>query len=452
MRKKWIAFGLAMMLALQPTTLFASEEDESHLEELEEQKSEVENKESEADEELSETQKRVDEYIEVLEELDGEISEKEASIRELDGEIEENLALLEQTKQELENAKDNEAIWYQKLKLRMKAVYESGQINYLEILLQAGSMSDLFSKAEYSRDLAKYDQEILTHLGDAKEEVTVKEMEVAQEEAILEANRAKEEEERQALQEVKKKKEKELKKLEADKEALELYIQELEEQEKALTEEITATAARIEEARRAAEEAARKAAEEEARKKREAEEAERKKREEEERQRQEEESQEEPQQEEEEEEESMYEEESEPEDTGEEEEPYEEPSYEEPSGSVSLSWPLPGYYSISCYYGNGHRGIDIPAPSGTSICAAAGGTVITASYNGSYGNYVAIAHGNGYVTLYAHASALNCSAGDYVGAGQVIAFVGTTGYSTGNHLHFEVQIDGGLANPLSYVG
>ena len=72
MRKKWIAFGLAMMLALQPTALFASEDDESHLEELEEQKSEVESKETEADAELSETQARVDEYIEVLAELDGE--------------------------------------------------------------------------------------------------------------------------------------------------------------------------------------------------------------------------------------------------------------------------------------------------------------------------------------------------------------------------------------------
>ncbi len=449
MRTKWIAFGLALLLALQPTVLFASE-DESHLEELEEQKSEVESKESEADEELSETQARVDEYIAALEELDTQISEKESAIRELDAEIEENLALLEKTKQELEDARDNEAVWYQKLKLRMRAVYESGQINYLEILLQAGSMSDLFSKAEYTRDLAQYDQEILVNLGEAKEEVTAKEMEVTEQEAILEADRAKEEEKRQELQEVKGKKEKELKKLEEDKEALELYIQELEQQREELAGEIAETAARIEEARRKAEEEARRAAEEEARKQREAEEAERK--------RQEEERQQQQQEEEAEEESQPEEEESQPEEeeTGgyeeEEEDDYEEPSYEEPSGSVSLSWPLPGYYSLSCYYGNGHRGIDIPAPSGTAICAAAGGTVITASYNGSYGNYVAIAHGNGYVTLYAHASALNCSAGDYVGAGQVIAYVGTTGYSTGNHLHFEVQIDGGLANPLSYVG
>ncbi|MCR5004807.1 MAG: peptidoglycan DD-metalloendopeptidase family protein [Clostridiales bacterium] len=444
MRRKWIAFGLAMMLALQPTVMFASD-DESHLEELEEQKSEVESKESEADEKLSETQARVDEYITALEELDSQISEKETAIRELDAEIEENLALLEQTKQELEDARDNEAVWYQKLKLRMKAVYESGQINYLEILLQAGSMSDLFSKAEYTRDLAQYDQEILVNLGEAKEQVTAKEMEVTQQEAILEADRAKEEEQRQELQEVKDKKEKELKKLEEDKEALELYIQELEEQREELAGEIAETAARIEEARRKAEEEARRAAEEEARKQREAEEAERKRQEEERQQQQEEESEEEYQPEE---EDSQYEEE----DTGGDDDYEEEPYYEEPSGSVSLSWPLPGYYSLSCYYGNGHRGIDIPAPSGTAICASAGGTVITASYNGSYGNYVAIAHGNGYVTLYAHASALNCSAGDYVGAGQVIAYVGTTGYSTGNHLHFEVQIDGGLANPLSYVG
>ena len=139
-----------------------------------------------------------------------------------------------------------------------------------------------------------------------------------------------------------------------------------------------------------------------------------------------------------------------------------EDSYDDyDSGSYNgggLYWPVPGYAHLTTYFGEAdaiyglpHRGIDVAAPGGTPIVAAESGTVITAGWNGSYGNYIAISHGAGVVTLYAHCSALYVSYGDYVSAGQTIAAVGTTGDSTGNHLHFEVQVNGGLANPLSYT-
>lgn len=122
-------------------------------------------------------------------------------------------------------------------------------------------------------------------------------------------------------------------------------------------------------------------------------------------------------------------------------------------------WPLNGYTSVSSGFGwrtlNGvrdyHRGIDIPAPSGTPIHASNGGTVVTATGHGSYGNYVVINHGGGKSTLYAHMSAIGCSVGQTVSQGQVIGYVGTTGYSTGNHLHIEVRIDGVANNPLNYL-
>ena len=122
-------------------------------------------------------------------------------------------------------------------------------------------------------------------------------------------------------------------------------------------------------------------------------------------------------------------------------------------------WPLNGYTSISSGFGwrtlggvsDYHRGIDIPAPSGTPIHAANGGTVVTATGHGSYGNYVVINHGGGKSTLYAHMSAIGCSVGQTVSQGQVIGYVGTTGYSTGNHLHIEVRIDGVANNPLNYL-
>jgi len=99
-----------------------------------------------------------------------------------------------------------------------------------------------------------------------------------------------------------------------------------------------------------------------------------------------------------------------------------------------------------------HKGLDIAASNGTSIQAVADGTVDYAQYNsGGYGNLVIISHGNGVQTYYAHCSKLFVSEGDTVSAGDVIAAVGSTGNSTGNHLHFEIRIDGNQVNPQNYV-
>lgn len=119
-----------------------------------------------------------------------------------------------------------------------------------------------------------------------------------------------------------------------------------------------------------------------------------------------------------------------------------------------LKFPLPAdVWEISCPYGKGgHMGVDLRAPYGTPIMAAAGGTVTLAAVYRNYGNCVIIDHGNGVSTLYAHASSLCVRAGDKVSAGDVIALVGSTGYSTGNHLHFEVHIGENRVNPQPYIG
>lgn len=127
------------------------------------------------------------------------------------------------------------------------------------------------------------------------------------------------------------------------------------------------------------------------------------------------------------------------------------------AGDLSFRWPLPGYSMITSGYGprwgSYHTGIDISGGGvyGSSIVAAEAGTVILASSHYSYGNYVIVDHGGGYTTLYAHMSSIGCSVGDYVSKGQTIGYVGSTGNSTGPHLHFEVRINGSHQNPSSFV-
>lgn len=124
------------------------------------------------------------------------------------------------------------------------------------------------------------------------------------------------------------------------------------------------------------------------------------------------------------------------------------------TGDLSFSWPLAGYgyESITQYYGNnGHRGLDIGIPYGTPIYASESGQVISAEYHWSWGNNVLIWHNDTYSTRYAHCSSLAVSAGEYVQKGQVIGYAGSTGNSTGNHLHFEVYQNGDRVNPSNFV-
>lgn len=133
------------------------------------------------------------------------------------------------------------------------------------------------------------------------------------------------------------------------------------------------------------------------------------------------------------------------------------PSYQ----GGKFAWPVPSTHSISSSYGYRihpitgnkklHAGIDIPGQAGDTVVAAESGTVIVAEYSSSYGNYVIIDHGSGLTTLYAHNTSLNVRAGQKVQRGQQIARVGTTGLSTGNHLHFEVRVNGSTVDPMGYL-
>lgn len=130
-----------------------------------------------------------------------------------------------------------------------------------------------------------------------------------------------------------------------------------------------------------------------------------------------------------------------------------------PSESGFL-WPLTNYNTLSSLFGNrkhpitgkpnNHTGIDIPAPKGTPILAAKSGVVSISTKNSSYGNYVVVSHSDGTSTLYAHMSARSVKEGQTVTQGQKLGEVGTTGSSTGNHLHFEIRVNGNRVDPVNY--
>ena len=123
--------------------------------------------------------------------------------------------------------------------------------------------------------------------------------------------------------------------------------------------------------------------------------------------------------------------------------------------SIGLIKPISGTVTsrFGSRWGSNHKGIDIGAAKGTKIKASAGGTVVTSSYgyNGGYGNYVVISHGNGIETAYGHCSELYVKVGQKVSQGDVIAAVGNTGRSYGNHLHLEIRVNGVAQNPQNYL-
>lgn len=123
------------------------------------------------------------------------------------------------------------------------------------------------------------------------------------------------------------------------------------------------------------------------------------------------------------------------------------------ASSAGMIWPVNGTFTsgFGPRWGRMHEGIDIAVPTGTPVAAAASGTVISSGWGGGYGNLVVIDHGGGVATAYAHNTRLIVSSGQAVGQGSIIAYAGSTGNSTGPHVHFEVRINGQATDPLPYL-
>lgn len=358
---------------------------------------------------LEEEKKKTEETIQELEklkadtesyvkELDGELARLDDELSSLDSRITDKEADIEETKAQLEEAKKTEEEQYASMKLRIKYMYEKGDTSYLDLLLESGSMSEMLNRAEYIQQISSYDRKKLTEYGEIKEKI-------ADDEEKLEA----EHEELLALQEQTKAKQDSVEKLVGEKSReLQKYQNQISANESQLASyqaDIEAQENKIQQI-----EAELKRQEEEARKK--------------------------------------------AQEKGEE---YKTVSI----GNISFIWPCPSSSRITSGFGgrssptegasSNHKGIDIGASSGSDIVAAADGTVTISTYSYSAGNYIMINHGGGVSTVYMHCSKLLVSVGETVKKGQVIAKVGSTGYSTGPHLHFGVRVNGAYVNPSQYV-
>lgn len=323
-------------------------------------------------------------------ELDGNLSDIQAKINELKALIETKEQEITEKEAELETALATQQAQYEAMKSRIKFMYEKGDSLALEVFFDSESFGEMLNKADYIEMLSGYDRKKLDEYVEYANYVALCKESLEEEKSVLDEAKAAQEEEEASLNELIATKEQEIYQVSSDIQNKEAAIKEYEADIAAQNETISALEKAV------AEERARLAAEQG----------------------------------------RKY------------------------DGGV-FTWPAPSYTRISDDYGNRmhpvlgiqkfHNGIDMAAPGGTPILAAYDGKVVAADYSSSMGNYVMIDHGDSLYTIYMHASALYVSKGQEVSKGAKIAAVGTTGRSTGNHLHFSVRLNGSYVNPWSYL-
>lgn len=340
--------------------------------------------------ELEQSKSDLNAYVEQFDAQLGSIQDKIAEYNNL---ILQKEFEIEITTEELNDAIVKQEEQYAAMKKRIKFMYEKGNTLYMELIFSATSLSDTMNKADYIEALSAYDREQLDEYVRTREMIALcKEELEAQKEVLDEAKLA----------------------VEAEEASVNMLIAEKEAQIVSVSEDISTKEAAIKEyedmiAAENAEIAALEKAVAEEKAKLAAENANAR-------------------------------------------------SYD---GGMFAN-PCPGYRRLSDDYGNRihptlgvekfHNGIDLAAPSGTPVYAAYDGDVVAADYSSTMGNYIMINHGNGLYTIYMHNSALYVSKGDSVYKGQNIAAVGSTGRSTGPHLHFSVRLNGSYVSPWNYLG
>ena len=325
-----------------------------------------------------------------VQQLDGQLADIQEKIEKYNTLITEKEEEIEVTTQELKEAVVQQEEQYAAMKKRIQFMYERSDSFYMETLFGSNSIAGIVNRADYIEALSRYDREKLDEYVETRKYVELCKEELEAEKGLLDEAKAAVKQEEANISSLIGEKEAQIVSVSGDIQNKEAAIKEYE----AMIAQENAEIAALEKA--VAEERARLEAENA----------------------------------------RVY------------------------NGGM-FAWPCPGYKRISDEYGNRmhpilgiekfHNGLDMAASSGTPILAAYDGDVVAAAYSGSMGNYIMIDHGSGLYTIYMHCSALYVSKGQSVSKGQNIAAVGSTGRSTGPHLHFSVRLNGNYVSPWNYL-
>ena len=402
-KKKFLALCLATLMAV-PTGALAKSSKSLTIEKnkKKQEQMQIKNKINKEKSNISNTENEKKSVSTDIENLDAKIQVTSAKISTLESEIVRLNKDIAENQEKLEEAQVNLSENTDALRMRLREMYKRGNVNYLEVILNSRDIEELLRNNEIISSIARADRELIEFIQEQIDTIKETEERLQIDKAKVSASKAAVENERQSYQAAVDAKNNYMKVLESN---LDLYKAEFEKAQAnwdSLDAEIVRLQKQIAEQKKAEEAAARRATRVHSN----------------------------------------------------------ITVSSGPRNGQSYTWPLPGHYSISSPFGyrmhpilgysKFHSGVDIPAPSGTPIVAAKSGTVIMSQLMSGYGNVVMVDHGDT-VTVYAHCSALNVGVGESVKAGDVIAFVGSTGLSTGAHLHFEVRVNGSPVNPLGYV-
>ena len=397
------AIALTLVLAMcMPAYASKKSEAEQTLANLKAEKTALQNR-------LATLEAEKEDIVDYIAELDKELTIVEEELLRLTEELEKTQAELEQTQKDLDVAIAKEEEQYKALKARIKSMYEAGDPSLMEIFLKAQDLSTILNATDYISRISDYDNQLLTSLYETRLEIERLEALLEQQKLELENLKMQEEAKKEELELIKEAKNKELESLNVD--IHDAYGDILNtEAEIEATQDILDAIAYQEYLDQLAAEALKQ-------------------------------------------QQASQQQSSGTTSSG----SGSSGTVSTPSGgSTSFMYPCAGGY-VSSYYGgrtsptagasSNHKGVDIAAGTGTPILAAASGTVVSSSYSSARGYYVVVSHGNGVSSLYQHCNSINVSVGQYVSQGQTIATVGSTGISTGPHLHYEVLINGVNVNP-----
>ena len=402
--------------------------------------SEAQKEKEQLEQELKEAQEMIDNLNDSKEDMESAVKELDTKLQniskqisDLENQLTEKQASVDETQAELAAAEEDRQKQYEDMKLRIQFMYENQSTSALEKLLTAGSIAEFLNSAEYIAQISQYDRNMLVKYEETVENIAKMEETLKTEISELEAMKEKVEQEQKAVAALVQEKEEKLAETEGQivdaQKVAEAYEAEIDAQN-----EIIAQIQQAEEERIRQEEERRKKEEEQNRDNGN----------------------------------NTNNDNNAGDNTGDNTGDTGGNNNNDNGGgnsdqpSVSaFTWPCPSSRRVTSDYGprqsptagasSYHKGIDIGASYGADIVAAADGTVVFAGYSNSAGNYVTVSHGGGLYTVYMHCSSLNVSKGQSVSRGQVIAKVGSTGISTGNHLHFGVSLNGSYVNPWNYL-